>query len=235
MDPRTLKDREKAVLRLLHAGHDAKSSAQVLGLSVHTVNERLRDARRALGVTSSREAARLLAAVEAERTAPESVGDRSFGLPDAPRPGHDVAGRERRSVVSKGLLMWSFPLFALLGAGVYLYAGTKAVEPKVLPPRVIATTPGEGAAIAPGPFVLSVTFDRPMTPASYSFVQVSRDTFPECTGQPRQSADERTFALSCTAVAGRSYEVWFNRGHFRNFRDGTAHGVPHRLTFRVTR
>ncbi|GAA4024955.1 hypothetical protein GCM10022280_27290 [Sphingomonas swuensis] len=60
----SLTDREKAALRLLLAGHDAKSIATYLGLSVHTVNERLRGARRKLGVGSSREAARVLAAAE---------------------------------------------------------------------------------------------------------------------------------------------------------------------------
>jgi DNA-binding CsgD family transcriptional regulator len=73
----TLTEKEKQTLRLILRGHDAKSSAQALGLSVHTVNERLRDARRKLGVTSSREAARRLLAEES-RT-PESLGDKALG------------------------------------------------------------------------------------------------------------------------------------------------------------
>lgn len=60
-----LSERETAVLRLLANSHDAKSMARELGLSVHTVNEYLRSARRKLGVSSSREAARLLSAEEA--------------------------------------------------------------------------------------------------------------------------------------------------------------------------
>lgn len=73
----TLSEREKEVLRLLLIGHDAKSVARLLELSVHTVNERLRDARRKLGVSSSREAARLLAEVEAGR--PDLFGDKKIG------------------------------------------------------------------------------------------------------------------------------------------------------------
>lgn len=61
----TLSEREKQALRLVIAGHEAKSIARVLDLSVHTVNERLRDARRKLGASSSREAARMLAAADA--------------------------------------------------------------------------------------------------------------------------------------------------------------------------
>ena len=41
-----LSEREKETLRLLLGGHDIKSIAAGLGLSVHTVNERLREARR---------------------------------------------------------------------------------------------------------------------------------------------------------------------------------------------
>lgn len=56
----SLTEKEKQALRLLVNGFDAKSMAQHLGLSVHTVNERLREARRKMAVSSSREAARQL-------------------------------------------------------------------------------------------------------------------------------------------------------------------------------
>ncbi|MFZ9394549.1 MAG: DUF4019 domain-containing protein [Erythrobacter sp.] len=72
-----LTEREKATLRLILRGHDAKSSARELGISVHTVNERLRDARRKLSATSSREAARRLMA--AENLSPELMGDKQLG------------------------------------------------------------------------------------------------------------------------------------------------------------
>ncbi|MGB3471743.1 MAG: DUF4019 domain-containing protein [Erythrobacter sp.] len=66
----TLTDKEKQTLRLIVRGHDAKSAASELDISVHTVDERLRAARRKLNVTSSREAARLL--LESEQNTPES-------------------------------------------------------------------------------------------------------------------------------------------------------------------
>ncbi|WP_046348265.1 helix-turn-helix domain-containing protein [Sphingomonas changbaiensis] len=72
-----LTEKEKQTLRLIVRGHDAKSTARHLGLSVHTINERLRDARRKLAVSSSREAARLL--LEREGAAPYSVGDKQIG------------------------------------------------------------------------------------------------------------------------------------------------------------
>lgn len=84
-----LSEREKAVLRLLARSHDAKSSARALGLSVHTVNEYLRAARRKLAVSSSREAARRLA--DHEAGLPKSVVDRKIGVGEA-------GGGDRKSV-----------------------------------------------------------------------------------------------------------------------------------------
>lgn len=76
----SLTEKEKQTLRLLVTGYDAKSMARHLGLSVHTVNERLRDARRKMATSSSREAARLLR--ELEEQDPELLGDKALG--DAP-------------------------------------------------------------------------------------------------------------------------------------------------------
>lgn len=57
--------RQKEILRLLLGGFDTKSVARELDISVHTVTEHLRVARRHLGVSNSREAARLLGRAEA--------------------------------------------------------------------------------------------------------------------------------------------------------------------------
>ncbi|KTE03828.1 hypothetical protein ATE68_09125 [Sphingopyxis sp. H038] len=72
-----LTEKEKETLRLLVDGHDAKSMARHLGLSVHTINERLRDARRKMSASSSREAARQLR--EIERQDPQFLADRVLG------------------------------------------------------------------------------------------------------------------------------------------------------------
>ncbi len=80
-----LTEKEKQALRLLVTGYDAKSMARHLGLSVHTINERLRDARRKMATSSSREAARMLR--EVEEPTPELLGDKPIG--DAPSPGRD--------------------------------------------------------------------------------------------------------------------------------------------------
>lgn len=108
----TLTDKEKDALRLLLRGHDAKSSARELGLSVHTVNERLRDARRKLGVTSSREAARRLMAEENDT--PENLGDTALGDASAMPPGAPVMAPASQRWARFGLE----PRLALTLAGV---------------------------------------------------------------------------------------------------------------------
>ena len=84
MAPRlqSLTEKEKQTLRLLVTGYDAKSMARHLGLSIHTINERLRDARRKMSVSSSREAARQLR--DAESGTPNLLADKRLG--DAPAP-----------------------------------------------------------------------------------------------------------------------------------------------------
>ena len=76
-DTKALTEREKETLRLLLAGHDAKSIAREFNLSVHTINDRLREARRKLQASSSREAARILAQQEA---APNLVAPQEIGI-----------------------------------------------------------------------------------------------------------------------------------------------------------
>lgn len=59
-----LTEREREVLRLLARGYDIKTAAIELSISTSAVSDRLRQARRKLAVSSSREAARVLRAHE---------------------------------------------------------------------------------------------------------------------------------------------------------------------------
>jgi len=123
---RALTEKEKQTLRLIVRGHDAKSIARSLGLSVHTINERLRDARRKMEVSSSREAARILFEAEGgdvASRAPDLVGDVEIGE-DAPCPRVnqetapiDGAGRAYRHPILLGVLLMTLALgLALLAA-----------------------------------------------------------------------------------------------------------------------
>ena len=124
---RALTEKEKQTLRLIVRGHDAKSIARSLGLSVHTINERLRDARRKMEVSSSREAARILFEAEGgdvASPAPDLVGDTQIGADaTSPRVNQETAPIDgagqahRRPLILLGVLLMTLALgLALLAA-----------------------------------------------------------------------------------------------------------------------
>ncbi|GEM70620.1 hypothetical protein SAQ01S_03860 [Sphingomonas aquatilis NBRC 16722] len=349
----SLTEAERQILALLAAGHTAKTAAATLGLSVHGVNERLREARRKTGAGSSRDLARALAAQEncnqtigvvpAAAVPPEAVPDLPQRAAGTVRKGvrpmvlglgiaaaavllggigwqqergqaadpllgslvvhkpHDAAAlhaRVRREARDAG---WAAPaemrlmnrfgridgvnsLRVLCGTDLREVAGriapggtTNAALLEVQQvafsgvrtlgftdessfsvggqdtgqgaafvaylyrraadvPYVVTTTPAMHATIAPGPFTLGVTFDRPMQPGDFSFVKSDRGAYPECDGTPRRSADGRSFTMQCTAVAGQAYAVGFNSAQHRNFKslDGVP-AEPSLLTFDAKR
>jgi DNA-binding CsgD family transcriptional regulator len=234
-DVALLSPREKEVLRLLAHGHDTKSAAQTLGLSIHTVNERLRDARRKLQVSSSREAARLL--IAAEGATGQISGAEEIGVaPDRVRmrkASAPAAASHRQTLTTGALLMI---LTALIAIGAYAIGEHSSAPGKVDngAPKVVRTYPANRSMIAPGPYLLSVTFDQPMMDGNYSFVQMSAQTAAECEPKATLSADRHTFTVRCTAVPGTHYEVWFNRPPYMNFESASGMiAEPRQLLFSV--
>lgn len=144
-----LTEKEKETLRLLLGGHDAKSIARHLGLSVHTIHERLRDARRKMAVSSSREAARLLLQIEGQ--APQLLGDRSMGDAAPAATAHSVlqttrsAGDRRRAGWIAGGLVMTLSL-ALLAVLAQSGAVTTTTAPVGAPASVAPTSASEAAA-----------------------------------------------------------------------------------------
>ena len=236
-----LPEREREVLRLLLHGHDAKRIARACGLSVNTVNERLRTARRKLGVTSSREAARLLGASEAE--SPDFLGSKKIGVEAVPVPRSEwavpdgrAAGGHRPAVLSRlGPAMLAIAVIGVAALATQQNGNSASPQPPSRQPRVKAASPAPGGQVAPGPLTLRVTFDRPMRRGSYSFVQTSADTYPDCgANAPELSRDRRTFTLRCKVGPGRAYEIWFNRPPYMNFKsEGALPAVPFQLRFRT--
>jgi DNA-binding CsgD family transcriptional regulator len=145
-----LTEKEKQTLRLIVRGHDAKSVAREFGLSVHTINERLRDARRKLAMSSSREAARLLLDEEGRRTplsrTPENLGDMPMGedqphrmADESPAP---VIGarrgirRPRNLIIGATLMTLALGLIALSGL-----PHIASAPPQAAPASTTATDP----------------------------------------------------------------------------------------------
>lgn len=126
-----LTEREKQTLRLIVRGHDAKSTARELGLSVHTINERLRDARRKLAVSSSREAARKLLEAEGQAASadPQYPGDMTLGADRSSSPGKAAAVRGRSWLAIAGVIVMSVMLGILALSLVPQPADPAAAKP----------------------------------------------------------------------------------------------------------
>ena len=120
-----LTDREREVLHLLLAGHTAKSIAAELDLSVHTVNDYLRDARKKLGVSSSREAARILGEQEScapQKLAPEQIGmEEAAAIENNPKSPNEAGEKSRLPWIIGGFVMIAT---AIAAAMVFASAGT---------------------------------------------------------------------------------------------------------------
>ena len=139
-----LTDREREVLHLLLAGHTAKSAATELDLSVHTVNDYLREARRKLGVSSSREAARILGEQDSEapqNRAPDEIGmGAATHHDDHAKPSATPGTRSYRPWIIGGLAMSTAAIAAALALTTLAPSDTSpdtAAASKVVPAEEI--------------------------------------------------------------------------------------------------
>jgi hypothetical protein len=123
------------------------------------------------------------------------------------------------------LIVMRAPLLALLAslvAGPVLAQATKppaetptpvspvTVMPPTQKPKVVATWPANGQAIAPGVLVLKVVFDQQMTPRDFAYgLGTGGDTL-NCLKTPRLLNDNKTFVLLCTTLPGKTYAVALN-------------------------
>jgi len=109
-----------------------------------------------------------------------------------------------------------------------------AKKPSVasMPPVVVKTVPQAGdTKVDPGLKQIKVTFSKDMkTNKMWSFVKVSKDTYPE-TGGPKYT-DKRTIVLPVTLKPGKTYAIWINSGKYNAFRDAQNNpAVPYLLVF----
>jgi DNA-binding CsgD family transcriptional regulator len=141
-----LTEKEKQTLRLIVRGHDAKSTARSLGLSIHTINERLRDARRKVAVSSSREAARLLFEAEGggfASGAPNSAVDQEIGGAATP------LWVDERGAPINGVRWLYRPLWTSIGVAVMTFA--LALVAFIVLPGVISSSPAAPASSVEAP------------------------------------------------------------------------------------
>ena len=128
----------------------------------------------------------------------------------------------------------------LMSLGALLALGPVAQADEVTvataPPVVIRTVPEAGdLSVGAGTREIKVTFSKTMLPGSWSFVQLSKETFPASTGAPTYDKDERTCVLPVHLEPGRTYAIWFNSGDkYNKFQDSDHRpAIPYLLVFKT--
>ena len=120
--------------------------------------------------------------------------------------------------------------------GVVATAANISGKPSVasLPPVVVQTIPqsGDTAVDASKVKEIRVTFSKKMTDKSWSWSQISEDTFPEITGKIHYDADGKTCICPVKLEPGKTYVSWLNSQKFGNFKDADGRSaVPYLLVF----
>jgi RNA polymerase sigma-70 factor (ECF subfamily) len=113
-----------------------------------------------------------------------------------------------------------------------------AVSVQGMPPVVVRTVPlaGDTQVDAAAVKEVRVTFSKDMMDQSWSWVQVSAETFPPIAGKIRYEKDRRTCVLPVKLAAGKTYVIWVNAQQMGNFKDPEGRSaVPYLLVFETRR
>ncbi len=104
---------------------------------------------------------------------------------------------------------------------------------QTMPPVVVKTVPQSGDVKVDASLEeIQVTFSKEMADGTWSWSQVSTDTFPETTGKPKYLEDKKTCVLPVKLEPRKTYVIWLNSEKFRNFRDAKGQpSVPYLLVF----
>lgn len=141
-----LTENEKICLRRRLLPQTAKEMAIELGVSPHAVEKRLKMARTKLGLSSSLQAARMLAAAEGYgRAVPQEADLAGGGEPE--QTGSGVAGNRRRMVLISGVALMSLILAALFA---FMPAAQESEAPSPAPGMRKASLADVGAFLTEG-------------------------------------------------------------------------------------
>lgn len=127
-------------------------------------------------------------------------------------------------------------VFSALMSGL---AGTAALADDVtlesVPPAVMKTVPEAGAdGVNPKLTEIKVTFSKDMQDTSWSWVTLSKESFPHSDGKPKYLPDKRTCVLPVKLEPGKTYAIWVNSEAYGNFKDTEGRSaVPYLLVFRT--
>jgi hypothetical protein len=109
------------------------------------------------------------------------------------------------------------------------------VSLKSAPPVVVKTVPEAGSSgVDAATTKIKVTFSKAMSDRSWSWVTISKESYPETTGRPHYEKDKRTCVLPVKLKADTTYAIWINSEKFGNFKDADGNSaVPYLLVFKT--
>jgi hypothetical protein len=124
-------------------------------------------------------------------------------------------------------------LFIVVFHSYLLPAAEEKPTVENMPPVVVKTVPQAGDKnIDPKITEIKVTFSKEMTDKTWSWAQISDDTFPKSNGQIHYLADRKTCVMPVKLEPGKTYVVWINSANLNNFKDKNGQSaVPYLLVF----
>jgi len=110
------------------------------------------------------------------------------------------------------------------------------VSVKALPPSVVKTVPesGDKNVDAAATTQIKVTFSKEMTDGSWSWSQMSKDSFPLMVGNPKYLDDKKTCVINVKLEPKKTYVIWINSQKFMGFKDADGKpAIPYLLVFQT--
>lgn len=102
-----------------------------------------------------------------------------------------------------------------------------SVSVKSMPPVVVKTVPqaGDTAVDAAAIAEIRVTFSKEMADKSWSWSQISDESFPKSAGKIHYDKDNRTCIMPVKLEPGKTYVIWLNPPKFQGFRDSEGNAA----------
>ena len=127
-------------------------------------------------------------------------------------------------------------LFGILAAGWAILQAENKITVESMPPVIVKSFPQAGdTGVDFAIKEISVTFSKEMmTEDMWSWVMVSKETFPQIVGKIRFLNDRRTCVAPVRLEPGKTYAIWLNSENHNAFRDKKNNpAVPYLLVFQT--
>jgi len=113
----------------------------------------------------------------------------------------------------------------------------EAITVEATPAVVVKTEPQAGMTNVDAKATeIQVTFSKEMMDESWSWSQLSDETFPKIIGKPKYLKDKRTCVVTVKLEPDKTYAIWLNSEKFGNFKDADGRSaVPYLLVFKTAK